>query len=266
MTDQIKQNPRPYVLWRRVSTKSQSSSGLGLEAQQAIAEYFMNGKPRKIFTDVYSGTKLRECTNLKAAMDYCKRHNYLLVIAKTDRFRNVQDALSILDEMGEGNLCFCDLPTTDRTVLTIVFAIWERQAIMGRINTKRALDERIKQRNQFGYWVSKAGNICTHLGAPKGKDMSAANAASAKVRTERAIEWMQNSSAVKFARRKRAEGWTLRKIVAELSALFDVEQTKIDSLPLSEQYPNPYGTPRGAKPIAGHISKWLNEANDLTLN
>ena len=114
---------RPYVLWRRVSTKEQGNSGLGLEAQLTMAEYCMKEKPEAVFTDVYSGTKLNECTELWNAIRYCKEKGYLLVIAKTDRFRNVKEALEILDAVGEGNLNFCDLPTTDRMILTIIFAV-----------------------------------------------------------------------------------------------------------------------------------------------
>lgn len=241
---------RPYVLWRRVSTKQQGESGLGLEAQQAIAEYFMHGKPVRTFSDVYSGTKLASCPNLRRAIKFCKENDYLLVIAKTDRFRNVQDALAILDEMGEGNLCFCDLPTTDRTVLTIVFAIWERQATMGRINTKRALSERKKQQERDGQWISKAGNICTHLGNAKGCDMSAAHLASAESRTNAKINWLAKSAAVRYVRRKKSEGWTGKQITEELGKLYD-------------ENPEIYGTPTGCKPSAGQVSRWLRESNPI---
>lgn len=259
---------RPYILWRRVSTKQQSETSLGLDAQQAIAEYFMHSEPEKVFTDVYSGTKLAECPNLQKAIKYCKEHNYLLVIAKTDRFRNVQQALAILDEMGEGNLCFCDLPTTDRTVLTLMFAIWERQALMGRINTKRALAERNKQAERNGYWISKTNNVRTKLGRPadyvdeNGKehyDVSAMVEAASQMRTNRAIAWKEQSKAVKAAIRKRAEGYTLQAIADEIGHLYD------ENKPDDPNVPNPYATPNGCKPSKGTISKWLRESNPTAI-
>lgn len=243
---------RTYVLWRRVSTKQQGDSGLGLDAQQAIAEYFMHAEPEKVFTDVYSGTKLAECPNLQRAIKYCKKHDYLLVIAKTDRFRNVQQALAILDKMGEGNLCFCDLPTTDRTVLTIVFAIWERQAMMGRINTKKALDERRKQAAKNGYWISKTGKECTHLGREKGCDMSVAVEAASKSRMEKAILWREQSKAVGFIVRKHKEGWNVSQIAAELGDRYD------DS-------PEVYGTPKGNRPGISFVSKIISLSNPLAI-
>lgn len=98
----------------------------GLDAQLSTAISCMEQEPTKVFTDVFTGTKLEECPNLGKAMEYCKEHGYLLVVAKTDRFRNVKQALDILDEMGENNIFFCDIQTTDRTILTNIFSIWER--------------------------------------------------------------------------------------------------------------------------------------------
>ena len=244
----------PYVLWRRVSTQKQGDSGLGLEAQLTIAEYFMHSSPVKTFTDVYSGTKLDECPNLQRAMKYCKERGLLLVIAKTDRFRNVKQALDILDEMGDDNVRFCDLPTTDRTVLTIVFAVWERQALMGRINTQKALDERKKLAQKGETWISQSGKLCTKLGNPKGYNMAAANAASVVAKQDEMIRWRKNSQAVKFALRKQAEGLTVTQIAEELGYLYDEN--------VHSEF-NPYATPKGCKPSKGSVSRWLRDSNLL---
>lgn len=262
------QNNRSYVLWRRVSTKQQGDSELGLRAQIAIAEYFMHSEAKKVFTDVYTGTKLSECKNLWKAIKYCKENGYLLVIAKTDRFRNVAEALNVLDKIGEGNLVFCDLPTTDRTVLTIVFALWERQAIQGRINTKIALEERKKMQENGEKWISKTGRECVRLGRPadgidkKGKpywDLSAANEASARARADKSLLWRSQSSAVSFTYRKRAEGWGIVQITSELECLFDDYTNKHPGKP------NPYATPKGCKPSKGTVSKWCREMNPLAV-
>lgn len=261
------QNNRPYVLWRRVSTKQQGDSELGLKAQIAIAEYFMHSEAEKVFTDVYTGTKLSECKNLWEAIKFCKENGYLLVIAKTDRFRNVAEALNVLDEIGEGNLVFCDLPTTDRTVLTIVFALWERQAIQGRINTRVALEERKKMQQNGERWVSKTGRECDRLGRPadgvdkNGKpywDVSAMVDAASAARQEAAILWREQSKAVIFVRRKKAEGWTLTQITDELGKLYD-------EFAATDGSANPYATPNGCKPSKGTVSKWCREMNPLAV-
>lgn len=262
------QDNRPYVLWRRVSTKQQGNSELGLRAQIAIAEYFMHSGAKKVFTDVYTGTKLSECKNLWKAIGYCKENGYLLVIAKTDRFRNVAEALNVLDEIGEGNLVFCDLPTTDRTVLTIVFALWERQAIQGRINTRVALEERKKMQQNGEKWISKTGRECDRLGRPAdgidecGKpywDLSAANEASCIAKQEAAIRWREKSQAVMFAQRKRKEGWGIQQIADELGHLFD------ENIPADSNEKNPYATPKGFRPTKGTVSRWCREMNPLAV-
>ncbi len=260
-------NNRPYVLWRRVSTKQQDNSGLGLEAQVAIGEYYMHAPAQKIFTDVYTGTKLAECQQLWAAIRYCKTNGLLLVIANTDRFRNVEGAMQVLDAMGEGNIIFCDLPTTDRTVLTIVFAIWERQAMQGRIKTQMALNELKKKEARGERWKSKTGRECSRLGRPadgideNGKpywDLSAAVEASSAARTDAAITWREQSQAVKFVRRKRAEGWGVVQITEELGKLFDENATTGSGI-------NPYGTINGCKPQKGTVSRWCREMNPLAV-
>lgn len=265
------QNNRPYVLWRRVSTKQQGDSELGLKAQIAIAEYFMHSEAEKVFTDVYTGTKLSECKNLWKAIKFCKENGYLLVIAKTDRFRNVAEALNVLDEIGEGNLVFCDLPTTDRTVLTIVFALWERQAIQGRINTRVALEERKKMQENGERWISKTGRECNRLGRPAdgidehGKpywDLSAANEASCMAKQEAAIRWREQSVAVEYVHTERMKGRGIVEITASLGELYDMHEKKRDA---NSGKPNPFATPNGCKPTKGTVSKWCREMNPLAV-
>lgn len=250
-------NKQPYVLWRRVSTKKQDNSGLGLEAQVAIAEYYMNGQAEQIFTDVYTGTKLSECKQLWAAIRYCKENGILLVIANTDRFRNVEGAMQVLDAMGEGNILFCDLPTTDRTVLTIVFAIWERQAMQGRIKTQVALNELKKKQAQGETWISKAGNVCSSLGRPadgidaNGKpywDMSAAHEAAALSKQDAMIQWREQSKGFNWVRAQLAKGKTRATIIEEFNELHAVD-------------PENYSTREGKPLSKGVLSKWCTAIN-----
>ncbi len=163
---------RPYVIYRRVSTDGQGDSGLGLDAQEAIILANMQREPVQMFTEVYSGTKLKQCKELWEAINLCKQNGYLLVVASYDRFRNVSEALEVIDSIGERNILFCDLPSSDRFVLTIMFAVAEKQAKMIQLKTKLALDERKKQIERDGGFFSKSGNWCTHLGGKKGDDLS----------------------------------------------------------------------------------------------
>ncbi|MGN0502466.1 MAG: recombinase family protein, partial [Ruminococcus sp.] len=165
---------KKFISWRRVSTMKQGASGLGLQAQTEIIEHFVKSEKGELIADyheVYTGKELSGCVELRKAMQHCKESGATLIIAKTDRFRNTIEALQIYDEM-EGNIYFCDLPHTDKFTLTLFFALAEREALIVSIRTKAALAAKKAQ----GY----------KLGNGKGVDLSKANEASARARTEKA--------------------------------------------------------------------------------
>lgn len=237
---------RPYILWRRVSTKHQEKTELGLEAQVSIAKTFMGKDPVDIYTDVHSGTKLKECSGLWEAIKHCKEEDCVLVIAKSDRCRNVSEALEILDAVGERNLIFCDLPSCDRFILTVMFAMWERQAIMGRINTKVALDERKKQIERDGGFFSKSGNWCTHLGGKKGDDLSKARAAAAAVANKKSSDWRDSSPLYSWAQIQYYKKRSRKEILEEAEKLF-------------QKSPEIYCTRQGKMLTKGILSVWVRE-------
>lgn len=240
------QESRPYVLWRRCSTEEQGESGLGLEAQLTIAKVFIGKDPIKVFTDVHTGTKLKECKGLWDAIDVCLKNNYVLVIAKSDRLRNVGEAMEVIDAIGERNLIICDIPTTDRFVMTIMFAMWERQAIMIRLNTRIALAERKKQIERDGGFISKSGNWCTHLGNKKGVDQSAAAQAQALKKQEEAKAWREESPLYTWVSLQVMKGRAFYDILADAQALY-------------EKNPEKYCTRTGKALYAPLLSLWRKE-------
>lgn len=237
---------RPYVIYRRVSTDGQGDSGLGLDAQEAIILANMQREPVQMFTEVYSGTKLKQCKALWEAIALCKQNGYLLVVASYDRFRNVAEALEVVDNIGERNILFCDLPSSDRFVLTIMFAVAEKQAKMIQLKTKLALDERKKQIERDGGFFSKAGNWCTHLGGKKGDDLSKAQAAAAAVAHGKSTEWRDSSPLYSWAQIQYYKKRSRNEILEEAEKLF-------------EKSPEIYCTRQGKKLTKGILSVWVRE-------
>lgn len=144
---------KKFVSWRRVSTKRQGKSGLGLEAQKNIIDYFVKAEKGELIADyaeVYTGTELSGCTELRKAIERCKKEGATLIIAKTDRLRNTLEALQILEEVGEENIFFCDLPHTDKFTLTLFFSIAEREALLISLRTKSALDAKRARGEKMG--------------------------------------------------------------------------------------------------------------------
>ena len=157
------------ISWRRKLIRKQGHIGLGLSAQKYIIEYFAEKENFELVADyceAYSGTRISGCTELRKAIEHCKRIGAVLIIAKSDRFRNTIEALQIYEEMGEGNIFFCDLPHTDKFTLTLFFALAEREALITKLRTQAALDEIKNEIATTGQHVSKRGNVITKLGRP----------------------------------------------------------------------------------------------------
>lgn len=147
--------------------------------------------------------------------------------------------------------------------LGMVAAMAEAERELRSERCQAGIDSALGTIKKNGSRITKRGTIQTHWGNAKGCDMSAANEASAKARAESANKWFLNSSAVKYAIRKRAENWTLQSIADEISQLYDVEQAKLTAAGKEDSRLNPYATPTGCKPNRSTISLWLSRANPL---
>lgn len=181
---------KKFISWRRVSTKKQGSSGLGLEAQSDIIDYFVKSEKGQLiadFEEVYTGTELSGCTELRKAIQKCKEEDAILIIAKSDRFRSTIEALQILEEVGENRIMFCDLPHTDKFTLTLFFAIAEREALLISLRTKAALKAK-KERGE------KTGGACRKT-IP---DMKKVQEFAAKSKKEKAASNPHNKAFAEF--------------------------------------------------------------------
>jgi Resolvase, N terminal domain len=75
-----------FIAYYRVSTDRQGASGLGLDAQRhAVVGFIGHGKLMAEYTEIESGKRQDNRPQLLAAIERCRKHKAVLVIAKLDR-------------------------------------------------------------------------------------------------------------------------------------------------------------------------------------
>lgn len=116
------------VGYRRVSTKRQEQSGLGLKAQQRAIESYIqehNARLLAVYTEKKSG-KRNDRPGLGKAISHAKRTKSTLVIASLDRLS--RDVAFIADLMNSGiDFACCNLPVANRQTINILSAVAEHE-------------------------------------------------------------------------------------------------------------------------------------------
>ncbi len=131
---------RKAVPYYRVSTLRQGISGLGLDAQEKSVTSYANTYQLELlppFVEVESGGNKKRPV-LLLALEECKKHKAILLIAKLDRLgRNVAFVSKLMES--EVDFIAVDNPTANKLVVHIMaaFAEYERDQISKR--TKEAL-------------------------------------------------------------------------------------------------------------------------------
>lgn len=239
-----------FVIYLRVSTKRQGSSGLGLEAQRKMCTDLIEregGVAVNEFQDVESG-KSRTRPGLWSAIDYCKVYGCTLVIAKLDRLaRDVEFTFKVI---GTGiQIRFVDMPVMNTMILGVFASVaqYERELIVQR--TKSALESIKDDISKNGGHVSRTGNYIKKLGREKGADTSAAGAAAGLNHSRRAESWRDSSALYLWVTNQLLKGRPRRVILAEAIELY-------------EKNPALYGTRNGKALCEGTLSRWAKEIRD----
>jgi len=190
-------NRKQFVAYFRVSTQRQGHSGLGLEAQQAAVNEFLNschGDCLVEFVEVESGKKSNR-PQLEKALAYAKRHKATLLIAKLDRLARNVHFISGLMASGVDFIA-CDMPSANKLTIHILAAVAEDEA------------ERISQRTKAALAAAKARGV--ELGKT-GKELARRNREEARERAKELIGVIE---------RIRSSGVTaVQKIADELNRL-----------------------------------------------
>ena len=262
-------------IYLRVSSDQQSFD----QQQHCIYDYFkkVGIDPQSINSQVVekvSGTVKHTDRKLSSLIERCNQGDVIFVSELSRISRTMSDLFAIVTECADKNVTIIqckDGSTIENESIggkALLFALSlaaEIEVANTRQRTQMALDARKKLLADKGGFVSKSGKVCTKLGRPKitpeerEDGVTGDNSAAIMAKVNKMIQWREQSQAVKFALRKRAEGWTLQQIVDEIGQLYD------DNVPADVTKANPYATPKGCKPSAGTISKWLREANPLVL-
>jgi DNA invertase Pin-like site-specific DNA recombinase len=134
-----------FISYLRVSTDKQGRSGLGLEAQRAAVESYLNGGRWTLmaeYVEAESG-KRSDRPKLAKALAHAKAIGATIIFAKLDRLaRNVNLLRSLV--ASDVDLVFCDLPhvppgAMGRFLLTQMASVAELEAGLISERTKAAL-------------------------------------------------------------------------------------------------------------------------------
>ncbi|WP_281983400.1 recombinase family protein [Thalassorhabdomicrobium marinisediminis] len=151
-----------FVIYRRVSTKDQGTSGLGLAAQDRDIGLFLQAyaeEPYTIlgeFTDVLSGSD-NERPQLTLALELVRKTGAELLVAKLDRLsRRVSLIAALLDDK-KVQLRVAAMPNADKFSLHIYAALAEQEREFISLRTKAALREAKTRGVKLGGLRDKTG-------------------------------------------------------------------------------------------------------------
>ena len=137
-----KPNAQPFVLYRRVSTRDQGASGLGLAAQLRDCELYLASQPGAEvlgdFIEITSGAK-SERPQLKAALALCRQTGAKLLVAKLDRLSRVVSEIALLMDDKSVDFVVARFPQASRFELHLYAALAEQERQFISQRTKAAL-------------------------------------------------------------------------------------------------------------------------------
>jgi DNA invertase Pin-like site-specific DNA recombinase len=192
-----------FVSYLRVSTDKQGHSGLGIEAQRAAVEQYLNGGRWKLlreFKEVESG-KRSDRPQLVKALELCKATGATLVIAKLDRLSRDAHFLLGLQKAGVPFVA-ADMPDANNLTVGIMALMAQHEREMISARTKNALAALKARIERDGAAKTRSGRVLKRLGNPNGA---------------RALRGLGNDAAIQSVKAKAdsfAEG--LAGIVSEL--------------------------------------------------
>lgn len=129
-----------YISYLRVSTQRQGQSGLGIEAQRAAVDQYLNsigGTLIEEHVEIESGSA-RDRPVLMQSIAMCRKEKATLLIAKLDRLARNVAFVSTLMETG-AEFVAVDFPAANKLLIHIMAAVAEHERMLISERTKAAL-------------------------------------------------------------------------------------------------------------------------------
>jgi DNA invertase Pin-like site-specific DNA recombinase len=198
-----------FIVYYRVSTRQQGQSGLGLEAQKAAVEHYLNAQGATeippSFTEIESGANNHRPQLLKA-IARCKTTGATLLIAKLDRLsRNTAFILLLKQELEQAGVGFiaCDMPDANHMTIGIMAVLAQEER------------ELISRRTKEGLQAAKARG--QRLGSPANLT-DESRRRSAEVRSRQSLDNPANQRAYAMAATLRDDlKWSFSRIATHLN-------------------------------------------------
>jgi DNA invertase Pin-like site-specific DNA recombinase len=137
---------KQFVIYTRVSTKSQGDSGLGLEAQERDIRLYLDNYAEEhheiigSFCDVESGTKA-DRLQLQEALELVRQNKATLLVSKLDRLSRKVSFIATLMDDKKIDFKVASMPTADKVMLHIYAVLSEAERDFISTRTKAALQE-----------------------------------------------------------------------------------------------------------------------------
>jgi DNA invertase Pin-like site-specific DNA recombinase len=184
---------KKFIAYYRVSTNKQEH---GIDAQKNTVQKWIIGRGEIInsFQENISG-KINDRAELLKAVEFCKKENATLLIAKLDRLSRNVSFLFDLKDSGIDIAC-CDLPELNTLTLGIFATMAQHE--------RELISKRVKDGLEIAKSKGKVG------GAKKGVDTQKAVIKSLEVRKIKATQ--RNKNAIAMAKTLRNLGMSIENI------------------------------------------------------
>lgn len=216
-------------IYYRCSTEGQDF----IQQQKCVSDYLMRSGivADDIVTEKVSGTVSHKERKLSELLSSCVAGDVVFVSELSRLGRCMADLFAIVTEATNKGVKL--VQCKDGSIIeaesiggkALLFALSlaaEIEVANIRQRTQMAIDARKEMIAKKGGFRSKSGRWCKKLGRERGCDLSVQIQASAKSRTDSAIQWARESTAGKYIYSRFQQGWRFEEIYEDLQKMYEI--------------------------------------------